>query len=155
MRLPDIILIFLMHLRYKAMPNAIFTDFCEGGFFTILVFLVRILAGKIQVYCVQHHKDRDAMAAVACFAPIYSAPCALRRTHHNPKEYEWRWMRCLDLKDCNCEELLLMYIIYMSMDYNAKGWHWRNPIHKRWRMGQIIKDELWVMLTAEILHHLQ
>ena len=91
MRHPDIILIFLMHLRYKAMLNHIFSlTFCEGGFFTILVFLVRILAGKIQVYCVQHHKDRDAMAAVACFAVVSCASCALRRTHHNPKEYEWR-----------------------------------------------------------------
>lgn len=55
-----------------------------------------------------------------CFA--LTSILRLRRTHHNLKEYEWRWMRCLDLKDWNCEELLLMYISNVCMDVVQVAW---------------------------------
>ena len=89
-------------------------------FFDVFIFLVPILAGKIQVYCVQHHKDRDPHGCGHVFAN--TSILRLRRTHHNLKEYEWRWMRCLDLKDWNCEELLLMYTSNVCMDVVQVAW---------------------------------
>ena len=58
---PDIILIFLIHLRsfkIQGQPCNFHGLFLFYRFFFFDVF-VPILAGKIQVYCVQHHKDRD------------------------------------------------------------------------------------------------
>ena len=96
-------------------------------FFDVFVFLVPILAGKIQVYCVQHHKDRDPMA-VAMFCStrrscVCAGPITTQRSTSGGECDAWIW-RIETVKSC----CLCTYQMYVWMwlrwhDFSQQQYH--------------------------------